>query len=82
MGWEWHDRQRDARGRFVPMGKRRQLHVYCSLEEWAGISAAALRVGEEVSEFCRKAAMLRVRYYQENGWPSEDGWPYPRTGKK
>ena len=60
MGLEWHDRQRDQLGRFVPAGRHRQVHVYCNWRQWRLIKQAAMAAGENMAEFCRNAAMERV----------------------
>ena len=60
MGLEYHDRQRDRLGRFVRAGRHRQVHVYCDWHQWRIIKAAALAAGEDMSQFCRRAAMRRA----------------------
>ena len=41
MGWEYHDRHRDRRGRFLRLGTDEQIHIRCTPEDHALIQARA-----------------------------------------
>ena len=61
MGLEWHNRSRDSRGRWASREHCQQIHIYCTTMQWRTIKYAALMAGEEVSEYCRTAAMARAK---------------------
>ena len=59
MGWEWHDRQRDLRGRFEGYGVLPdQIHIRVSRVQGQRIRHAAGAAGMELGEWCREV-MLR-----------------------
>ena len=61
MGFEYHDRHRNSLGQFAPTHHDAQIHVYCSAKQRRTIRAAALVAGEELSTFCRRAAIARAK---------------------
>ncbi len=67
MGWEWHDRARDRRGRFADGGKRAQLHVRCTEAQLVRIAARAtarkMTISAYVLELVRRD--LLGAYYPE-----------------
>ena len=41
MGWEYHDRHRDRKGRFLRLGTEDQIHIRCTPTAHALIQARA-----------------------------------------
>ena len=60
MGYEFHDRNRDRRGRFDHVHRTSQIHVYCTYEQWERIRMAANAACEDTSSFVRAAALKRA----------------------
>jgi len=74
MGFEYHDRRRNRLGQFVPRNHDAQIHMYCTANERRTIRAAALVAAEEVSTFCRRAAIARAKQVlTEDGQNSTNG---------
>ena len=63
MGLEWHDRNRDLRGRFDRGYEAldAQIHIRCTPTEKQKIRDAALTDGREISDWCRDVLMQRIR---------------------
>ena len=70
MGWEWHDRERDRRGRFAMMGKRAQLHVRCTDAQLGRIQARAIARRMTISAYVLELVQRDML-----------GELYPETGK-
>ena len=51
MGWEWHNRQRDRRGRFDGLHRSEQLHIRVSELELEQIRAYANSQQQTISEY-------------------------------
>lgn len=51
MGWEWHNRKRDAHGRWANLGKCEQIHIRCTVREWEMIRQDALKAKLTMSEY-------------------------------
>ena len=60
MGYEYHDRKRDYRGRFDKVHRSSQVHIYCNFEEWRVLRMAANLAQVDMSSFCRQAALNRA----------------------
>ena len=60
MGLEWHNRNRSSKGRFAPKHHTTQIHVYCTWAEWQQIKAGAMMATQDMSEFCRNAALAKA----------------------
>ena len=68
MGYEYHNRRRNRYGKFDFTHHTCQIHVYCTANEIRTIRAAALEAAEDLSEYCRNAALERAkRIITENG---------------
>ena len=78
MGLEWHNRKRNSRGRFAPRAHSTQVHVYCTDAEWRAIRGASLMACEDMSEFCRRAAIARAEALIRGG--TRDNQPF--SGEK
>jgi uncharacterized protein (DUF1778 family) len=61
MGYEYHDRRRNRLGQFVTNHHDAQIHMYCTVKERRLIRSAAFYAGEEMSAFCRRAAIARAK---------------------
>ena len=70
MGWEWHDRERDRRGRFALQGKRAQLHVRCTEGRLMRIAARATARRTTISAYVLELVQRDML-----------GELYPETGK-
>ena len=70
MGWEWHDRERDRRGRFAETGKRAQLHVRCTEAQLMRIAARATARRTTISAYVLELVQRDML-----------GELYPETGK-
>lgn len=70
MGWEWHDRARDRRGRFTFTGKRAQLHVRCTEAQLGRIQARATARRMTISAYVLELVQRDML-----------GELYPETGK-
>lgn len=74
MGYEYHDRRRNRLGQFVTNHHDAQIHMYCTVKERRTIRAAACVAGEEMSAFCRRAAIARAKeVLTGNGKTSTNG---------
>ena len=73
MGFEYHNRRRNSRGQFENVYHNAQIHVYLDKIQWKTIKYAALMVGEDLSEFCRIAALQRVKDLLEEVEKAENG---------
>lgn len=74
MGFEYHDRHRNSLGQFVAKNHDAQIHMYCTAKQRRMIRTAALVATEELSTFCRHAAIERAKQVlTENGQPSTNG---------
>ena len=51
MGWEWHNRERDRKGRFDGQRRGAQLHIRVSELEIEQIRAYANSMQMDISEF-------------------------------
>ena len=61
MGFKYHDRRRNRRGQFDKTHRTSQVHMYCTSGEWMLLHLAAMNAGEELSAYCRRAALERAR---------------------
>jgi len=74
MGFEYHDRRRNRLGQFVAKNHDAQIHMYCTAKQRRTIRAAALIAAEELSTFCRRAAIERAKaVLTGNGQNSTNG---------
>lgn len=74
MGFEYHDRRRNSLGQFDNTYHDAQIHLYCTAKERRTIRKAAMECAEEMSTFCRRAAMKRAKQVlTENGASSTSG---------
>lgn len=81
MGLEWHNRRRSNKGRFTPRKHTTQIHVYCTWDQWQAIRGAAILTCQDMSEFCRNAAMERADALTRGGGPRVVIIDEPITGK-
>jgi len=61
MGFEYHDRKRNPDGTFAPHKHGMQVHIYCTEAQWRTLRLASANSGEELSTFCREAALEKAR---------------------
>ena len=74
MGYEYHNRRRNSLGQFDYTHHTSQIHVYCTGKQARTIRAAAAVAGEELSAFCRQAAMDKAKeILTDNGQNSING---------
>ena len=64
MGWEWHDRKRDARGRWANLGKCEQIHIRCTVREWEMIRQDALKAKLTRSFAVHETSCRRLFLYE------------------
>ena len=65
MGWEYHNRQRDCRGRFKPLHKTDRVQIRCTDRQRAEIQARANARFMTMSEYLLDLVqrdLLRDRY--------------------
>ena len=65
MGWEWHNRERDRKGRFTGERRTEQLHIRVSEQELERIRAYANAEQMDISEYILtlvKRDQLRIQY--------------------
>lgn len=51
MGWEYHERKRDAFGRFADEGKKDQIHMRIAPEQAERIRARALCLHKDITAY-------------------------------
>lgn len=51
MGWEYHNRQRSSKGRFLPLNKTEQIHIRCSARQRDLIMGRAAARQMNMSEY-------------------------------
>lgn len=80
MAWEWHNRDRDLRGRFNGYGRLPdQLHIRVTRVEGQKIRDAAWSRGMEIGEFVRNATLY---YLEKMGGPAPGPLGRGRAGEE
>ena len=58
MGWEYHKRERDKRGRFSTVGKTKQLHVRMTDQDLNSLYKAAQALRTDMTELVNESIRL------------------------
>lgn len=58
MGWEYHNRERDERGRWARHGKNDRLQVRCTAKQYEQIRGRAYARKQSISEYVLELIQL------------------------